>query len=569
MAILGMFSWAASLPAQPNAPDITRPESMVAELGCTFCHEHPGLESSWRDLTPDLSQAGLRYQPSYLFAFLQNPTQVRHHLGAARMPGFHLTRAEALALTLFLGEQKRETQDLSQLPPDDRDLLARAPDDVSRENFEAIVENGGLSCLNCHRWQGRGGGVGVELADTGHRLRPDWMKRYLVDPSAYGVAPALMPRQFYAQSIGQNRAAAIVENPAETIQVIVNHLFRTGESARREQDERWTEARNEYAGVTAADGAALFRSLHCAACHRHGEIAAPERSPAPPLNELGRGRKLSWLTSYLSRPVAIRPFGYRPGRGNRMPDFRLKEAEARTLAGFLERLGSSEDAPDAVLAIEPLSAFSLRKAETLLTEKLSCLGCHGWKGQGGRLAPDLTEVRHRLTPERIEHIIRDPTRALPHAIMPRVPMTEATTRLITGLLLQTSASSTSAGYLSPLDHALLPAPAIAEPHASVRSARGNYMKYCAGCHGETGRGDGFNAAFLPTRPTAHADAVHMSARPDDTLFDGIHAGGFILNKSHHMPPWGQTLTVDEIRELVGYLRTLCECRGPAWAEEDH
>jgi cytochrome c553 len=180
----------------------------------------------------------------------------------------------------------------------------------------------------------------------------------------------------------------------------------------------------------------------------------------------------------------------------------------------------------------------------------------------------LTEVRHRLTPERIQHIIRDPNRALPHAAMPRVPMTEATMRLITGLLLQTSASITNAGYLSPLDHPPLPEPGFTERDAPIRSARVNYLKYCAACHGETGRGEGFNAAFLPTPPTAHADAAHMSARPDDALFDGIHAGGFILNKSHRMPPWGQTLTAREIRELVGYLRTLCECREPAWAEDD-
>ena len=60
----------------------------------------------------------------------------------------------------------------------------------------------------------------------------------------------------------------------------------------------------------------------------------------------------------------------------------------------------------------------------------------------------------------------------------------------------------------------------------------------------------------------------MSARPDDTLFDGSHAGGRILNKSHFMPAWGTTLSAAEIRELVTYIRTLCRCQGPEWSRDD-
>jgi hypothetical protein len=60
----------------------------------------------------------------------------------------------------------------------------------------------------------------------------------------------------------------------------------------------------------------------------------------------------------------------------------------------------------------------------------------------------------------------------------------------------------------------------------------------------------------------------MSTRSDDTLFDGVYAGGFILNKHHFMPPWGQTLGTDEIRMLIAYMRKLCQCEGPAWAGDN-
>ena len=41
-----------------------------------------------------------------------------------------------------------------------------------------------------------------------------------------------------------------------------------------------------------------------------------------------------------------------------------------------------------------------------------------------------------------------------------------------------------------------------------------------------------NAASLPIRPTAHADAAYLATRADDTLYDGIASGGAILNRSH-------------------------------------
>jgi len=86
------------------------------------------------------------------------------------------------------------------------------------------------------------------------------------------------------------------------------------------------------------------------------------------------------------------------------------------------------------------------------------------------------------------------------------------------------------------------------------------------CHGASGDGKGYNAKFLPKAPINHADKTYMSTKPDDTLYDGIHAGGYILNKHYFMPPWGQSLSHEEIRQLVTYMRKLCQCEGPAWAE---
>jgi hypothetical protein len=57
----------------------------------------------------------------------------------------------------------------------------------------------------------------------------------------------------------------------------------------------------------------------------------------------------------------------------------------------------------------------------------------------------------------------------------------------------------------------------------------------------------------------------MSTRTDDRLFDGIFAGGVALGVSAAMPAYGETLTPNQIRSLVRYIRDLCKCRQPPWA----
>ena len=54
-------------------------------------------------------------------------------------------------------------------------------------------------------------------------------------------------------------------------------------------------------------------------------------------------------------------------------------------------------------------------------------------------------------------------------------------------------------------------------------------------------------------------------RSDDALFDTIFAGGYVMNRSNLMPPFGLTLTRDQIWSLLRYIRTLCVCEGPTWS----
>ena len=205
----------------------------------------------------------------------------------------------------------------------------------------------------------------------------------------------------------------------------------------------------------------------------------------------------------------------------------------------------------------PLSPFQQAKAELLLRNRLPCLGCHELGGEGGSVGPSLSELKRTRSREYVYGMIRDPQGTAPGTIMPRVTMTLETLERITSYLVQREPMAPRARTSTPASESEVP-----------DGAAGQYARSCAPCHGVAGRGDGYNARFLPVRPTAHADSAYMSRRPDDALFDAIYGGGYIMNRSNRMPPFGATLTREEIHGLVRYLRTLCRCEGPAWSRDD-
>lgn len=201
-----------------------------------------------------------------------------------------------------------------------------------------------------------------------------------------------------------------------------------------------------------------------------------------------------------------------------------------------------------------LTPFDRAKAESILQRQLPCLGCHTLRGEGGKLAPELSTVRERRDAEYVARMIANPQATVPGTLMPHTPMSAATRALIVRYLGGNASS--------------LAALATAAPASSADTTGATlYAHYCTGCHGEKGNGDGPNAKSLPVPPARHASREAMMLRPDDSLYDTIAGGGAIMNRSPRMPAYGTTLTPAQIRALVRHIRSLCKCSGPAWSAD--
>ena len=85
-----------------------------------------------------------------------------------------------------------------------------------------------------------------------------------------------------------------------------------------------------------------------------------------------------------------------------------------------------------------------------------------------------------------------------------------------------------------------------------------FLHYCAQCHGITGSGDGFNAEYMDKEPAELSDHDFIAKKANRQLFRVIKLGGAGVKKSPFMPGYGNTLSEEQIWQLVAYIRYLAE-----------
>ena len=212
-----------------------------------------------------------------------------------------------------------------------------------------------LGCANCH-----GGDTGLParrgpiLGDVTTRVQPDWLKRFLADPSAVR-AGTTMPRLLHA-------------NDPQAAEAVTHYLASLRKAAL---------SKKINPVVNAARGRELFHTIGCAACHApdaefqpaEGKPAVKEFTHRSVDSATLEGKYvLTSLAEFLRDPVTVRPDG-------RMPRFILDEEDVSDLAAYLLNFTESHGVNAPGLPGFNVDPALVAKGRTLVATA-RCAACH-------------------------------------------------------------------------------------------------------------------------------------------------------------------------------------------------
>ncbi len=162
----------------------------------------------------------------------------------------------------------------------------------------------------------------------------------------------------------------------------------------------------------------------------------------------------------------------------------------------------------------------------------ACASCHGTEGKGdGPAMANLLPVATNLTAGRFARsaVVRAITHGVPGTSMPAFP-------------------SLSAGDVQDVVACVTQMGGATEPTIVSDQAKLLFTQNCASCHGNDGRGDGFNASTLPRAPTNFSQREPATEQALKAITDGV-AGT-------PMPSWKAKLADPQRKLLADYVRTL-------------
>jgi len=247
-------------------------------------------------------------------------------------------------------------------------------DDMARQTipptaFEAIANDQALAgelkrrgrmvfaeqnCAKCHAPEsGFGaqpmpemGEIGPILAGLGDRVSEGWLREWIANPKA------LKPTTHMPSMIDPSSPEGL-QQAADLAAFLIDSKL-GGEQAATPSDPEIVKA-----------GGVIFHELGCVSCHypadRVGELDDSRRVP---LNHVSSKYLPGQLEAYLKKPEAYHPF-------TAMPNFQLKDEEAKALAAFLDSAAKGK---------EPKSMYEFPKGDpkrgAALSESLQCGTCH-------------------------------------------------------------------------------------------------------------------------------------------------------------------------------------------------
>ncbi len=95
---------------------------------------------------------------------------------------------------------------------------------------------------------------------------------------------------------------------------------------------------------------------------------------------------------------------------------------------------------------------------------------------------------------------------------------------------------------------------------NFQQAQGKRIFYtqCVWCHADSTPAGPSNRSNLKPVPALMNDGAVLNSESDEYLQNIITLGGSAVSKSAMMPPYGQTLTQDDIRDVIAYTRAIAQ-----------
>jgi cytochrome c5 len=85
-----------------------------------------------------------------------------------------------------------------------------------------------------------------------------------------------------------------------------------------------------------------------------------------------------------------------------------------------------------------------------------------------------------------------------------------------------------------------------------------FYKTCVWCHADSTPAGPSNRSNVSPTPPLFNDGAIINALPDEFMQNTITLGGSAMGKSAMMPPWGRTLSQEEIRAVIAFARAIAQ-----------
>ena len=389
----------------PEAPRLSEGRKLFSSLGCSGCHVAPGFEDSAK-AGPELSHIHQKTSLDWMKSWILHPKALSP---TTRMPQFKVSEEDAADIAHYLATLSSPEP----LTDEEKELLEKGSPDEGKKLFTD------RACIACHRVGEDGNTFAPNLSNAGNKLRPEWILRWLKDPTGYlphGKMPNMRLEEKEIADLVSYLTTLKLENSP------VNADF---------SKEEKTDP------ILAEKGLQLMGSLGCQGCH---VVQGLENRP----------RVGAELTSFGTKELDLLFFGYAHDVEHnwwdwtfhkiknpqiyaterieqRMPDFGLSDEEAHSLVILLHSFGGQEKE----IPMEYRKHLN-RQEEDIeagrgLVRHFNCTGCHVIEGQGGEIAPSLQGEGAKAQPDWLFKFLKEPISIRPwmSVRMPRFNLSDA------------------------------------------------------------------------------------------------------------------------------------------------